>query len=319
MRRFTPVPPRKPEGIRWLRSDGKPNISDRIYQVEGDAQIIATRPVYTVARSAPILEAAEIMAQRWVRALPVVNPGTKVLEGMLTAMDLVNYFGGGEYYNIVANRHKDNIFHALRLEPVESIMNPNPIYVTISAKIPEIIEKMVVHNIGVLPVLVPDGRVYGIITEHDIVERLVEKKVGRKVEEVMTRNVVTVNRKATLKEAMETMVKYGVRRLPIVEDESRIWGMITAKDIVRYFGRHQAFENAPSGKMSEAISVPVTLVGVQGAHTISPDADVGDAATKMMNEKVSSLLVVDEEGRLVGIITERDILFAIATAKAPVA
>ncbi len=319
MRRFTPTPPRRPEGIRWLRSDGKPNISDRIYRVEGDAQIIATRPVYTVAKTAPVLEAAETMAYRWVRALPVVNPGSKALEGIVTAMDLVNYLGGGEYYNIVVNRHKDNIFHALRLEPVESIMNPNPIYVTIDAKIPEMIEKMVVHNIGVLPVLLPDGRVYGIVTEHDLVERLVEKTVGRRVEEVMSKNVVTVSRKATLKEAMELMVKFGVRRLPIVEDDGRVWGIITAKDVVRYFGRHQAFENAPSGKVSEAISVPVTLVGTQGVHTIRPDADVGEAATKMMETKVSSLLVVDDEGRLLGIITERDILFAVATAKAPVA
>ena len=314
MRRFTPTPPRRPEGIRWLRSDGKPNISDRIYRVEGDAQIIAKRPVYTVAKTSPILEAAETIAYRWVRALPVVNPGDKTLTGMVTAMDLVNYFGGGEYYNIVRNRHKDNIFHALRLEPVESIMNPGPVTIPPEAKIPEIIEKMVVHNVGVLPVVLPDGRVYGIITEHDLVERLVEKTVGRRVEEVMSRNVVTIDKRATVKEAAETMVKFGFRRLPIVDSETgEIWGMVTAKDIVRYFGRHEAFNNAPTGKMSEALSVPVTLVGTKEVYTISPEADVGEAASKMMEKRVSSLLVV-KDGELVGIITERDILYAVATA-----
>jgi len=78
VRRFVPTPPRRPEGIRWLRSDGKPNISDRIYRVEGDAQIIATRPVYTIAKTSPVLEAAETIAYKWVRALPVVNPGDHV-------------------------------------------------------------------------------------------------------------------------------------------------------------------------------------------------------------------------------------------------
>ncbi|WP_244403850.1 CBS domain-containing protein [Pyrolobus fumarii] len=317
MRRFVPTPPRRPEGMRWLRSDGKPNISDRIYKVEGDAQIMATRPVYTTAKTSPVLEAAELIAYRWVRALPVIHPGDKTLVGIVTAMDMVNYFGGGEYYNIVQNRHKDNIFHALRLEPVESIMNPNPVTVGPEAKLPDIIEKMVVHNIGVLPVVLPDGRVYGIITEHDIVERLIEKNVGRRVEEVMSKNVVTIDKRATVKEAAETMVKFGFRRLPIVDEETgEIWGMITAKDIVRYFGRHDAFSNAPSGKMSEALSVPVTLVGTKEFYTIEPEADVGEAATKMMERKVSSLLVV-KDGKLVGIITERDILFAVATAKSP--
>ncbi len=307
------VPPRRPEGIRWLRSDGKPNFSDRIYRSEKDAKILAKRPVYTTTKTATILGAAEEITRYNVRALPVVSPSQEKLEGIVTATDLVNYFGGGELFNIVVNRHKNNIYSALLKEHVASVMNPNPVFITTKETLASIIETMVTKNVGVLPVVFEDMTLWGIITEHDLVEHLAEKTVGRKVEEVMTKNVITIDSKASIKDAAETMTKYGIRRLPIVE-EGKIWGMVTAKDIVRFFGSHDVFRYIEGDSIEEALKAPIKLVGLSGYITISPDADVGDAATLMREKGVSSLLVV-QDGQLIGIITERDILFAIATKK----
>ncbi len=307
------VPPRRPEGIRWLRSDGKPNFSDRIYRSEKDAKILAKRPVYTTTKTTTILGAAEEITRYNVRALPVVSPSQEKLEGIVTATDLVNYFGGGELFNIVLNRHGGNIYSALLKEHVASIMNPNPVFITTRETLAAIIETMVTKNVGVLPVVFDDMTLWGIITEHDLVEHLAEKTIGRKVEEVMTKNVITIDSKASIKDAAETMIKYGIRRLPIIE-EGRIWGMVTAKDIVRFFGSHDVFRYVESDNIEEALKAPVKLVGLSGYVTISPDADVGDAATLMREKGVSSLLVV-QDSQLVGIITERDILFAIATRK----
>lgn len=311
MRRAPMVPPRRPEGIRWLRSDGMPNFNDRIYRHESDAKLLAKRPVYTTTKTDTILGAAEEMARRNVRALPVVRPNTDILEGMLTAMDIVNYFGGGELYNIVVKRHKGNVYSALLKEYVASIMNPNPVYVTIHYKLDKILETMVLKGVGVLPVVMDDGSLWGIITEHDLVMVLAEKKVGRKVEEVMTSQIIAIESTATIKQAVETMVKYGIRRLPILED-NKVWGMITAKDIVRLIGSHDVFRFIETGNIEEVLSAPVKLAGLSGYVTIGPDADVGDAATLMKEKGVSSLLVVDD-GEIRGIITERDLLYALAT------
>ena len=313
MRLGAPPSVRRPEGVRWLRSDGKPNLSDRIWRREGDAKIIARRPVYTVTRTTTVLGALEEMARRGVRALPVVPPARPVLEGILTAMDLVNYLGGGDLHNIVVRRHGGSLYSALLREQVASIMNPNPVTASVEDPLPRIIEKMVVHGVGVLPVVYPDGSLWGIITEHDLVRELMDKRVGRRVSEVMTGSVVTVDASATLGDALRTMVRYGVRRLPVVEGD-RVWGMITAKDVVRFFGSHDVFRYVSGGSFEEALSAPVKLVGSPSYHTISPDADVGEAATAMMERGVSSLLVV-RDGRLVGIITERDVLYALATAR----
>ncbi len=302
---------RRPEGIRWLRSDGKPDFGGRIHRKSGEARLLARRPVYTVTKTSTVLRALEEMALRGVRALPVVQPHAPLLEGIVTAMDMVNYLGGGELYNIVAKRHGGSIYSALLRESVSSIMNPNPIYATVEEDLRDILEKMVVNSIGVIPVVERDGTLWGIITEHDIVRHLMEKRVGVTVEQVMTRNVVFITSDATLGDAMKTMTKYGVRRLPVLEEE-RVWGMITAKHVVRFFGSHDVFRYIEGDQVSEALEAPVKLVGEPGYHSIPPTADVGEAATKMMEKGVSSLLV-EEDGKLLGIITERDVLYALAT------
>jgi CBS domain-containing protein len=313
MRVGAPPSIRRPEGIRWLRSDGKPNLSDRIRRREGDAKIVARRPVYTVTRTTTILGALEEMTRRGVRVLPVVPPSKPLLEGIVTVMDMVDYLGGGERFNIVLRRHSGNLYSALLREQVASIMNSNPITASVEDSIPEIIEKMVVNNVGVLPVVYPDGSLWGIITEHDLVKELMGKKVGRKVGEVMTRNVIVIESSASLGEAMKTMVRYGVRRLPVLENDA-VWGMITAKDVVRFFGSHDVFRYVESDRVEDVLETPVKVVGSPTFYTIEPGADVGDAATIMMEKGVSSLLVV-EDGRLTGIVTERDILYALATAR----
>lgn len=310
MRRI--IPPRRPEGIRWLRSDGKPNFGDRIHRKPGDAQLLATRPVYTVTRTTSILEAMELIAEKNIRALPVSHPATKLLEGMTTVMDYVNYLGGGELYNIVVKRYGGNAYKALNDEKVESIMNPNPYYVTVSDRLEKILEIMVTRNVGVLPVVKPDGKIYGIITEHDLVKHLVEKHVGKTVREVMTSNVISINSSATIMEAAKTMIKYSVRRLPVIEDDGSIWGLITAKHIVKFFGSHDAFRFTESPLLEDMMKAPVKLVGTRSYVTVEPDVDVGDAATLMIREGVGCLLVVSE-GRVVGIVTERDVLYGLAT------
>ncbi len=301
---------RRPEGIRWLRSDGKPNFSERIRRREGDAKLIARRPVYTTTRNTTIMGAAEDLYRYRVRALPVVVPEIDIVEGMITNMDIVNYLGGGEYYNIVTKRHRDNIYSALLKEYVSSIMNPSPQLVYTWSNLLDIIEAMIVNKIGILPVIDRDGVLWGIISEHDIVHHIAEKYIGRKVEEVMSTNIIAISKDSSIKKASEAMVKYNIRRIPLLEDDT-VWGIVTAKDIVGFIGSHNVFKYSSSSSLSEAINLPVNIIASRDIYTINPGADVGEAATIMKEKQISSLFVVDGE-KLVGIVTERDVLFAIA-------
>lgn len=308
----SPVPVRRPEGIRWLRSDASPNWSQRIAERTGELGVVASRPPVKINSSSVILEAVEEVTEKRVRGLVVVDSKDR-LEGLVTVMDLVNYLGGGEYYNIVAKRYEYNIFRALRNEKVTSIMNPTPFYLFRSDTLDKALALMVREGIGIIPVLYEDGTVYGVITEHDIVARLKGVRVGRKVSEIMSTSIVVVGVDDPIKRAAELMTRHGFRRLPVVNERGEIKGIVTAKNYVEFFGSHRAFELASTGNIEDVITkTRVHEIAEPGFYTIRQDEDVGLAAEAMIENNVNSLIVVDDDGNVVGIITERDVLLALA-------
>ncbi len=302
----------KPEGIRWLRADGTPNWRQWIPPREGEVALTASRPPVTIAPNSTILEAAETIAEKNVRGLIVADPARQLLRGLLTAMDLVNYLGGGEYYSIVVERHKRNIYSALRDEYVGSIANPTPIFVTRDEALDSVIQLMIENGVGIIPVVYEDGSVYGVVTEHDIVKHIAGKKLGVKVGQIATRSIVTVNIEDTLMDAARQMVKFGFRGLPVVrESGDEVKGIVTAKDYVRFFGSHMAFKELSSVDIEEVLRVPVYEIMTPGFYTVNENVDAGDAAASMMEYNTSSLLVVDDDNDIIGIVTERDVLTAI--------
>lgn len=79
------------------------------------------------------------------------------------------------------------------------------------------------------------GPTAGIVTEADLLEKVLSKGLNPKaivVEDIMTTPVITVNSQASLDEAINTMVKKNIRRLPI-EEKGKIIGIIVDRDIVR--------------------------------------------------------------------------------------
>jgi len=79
------------------------------------------------------------------------------------------------------------------------------------------------------------GEIVGILTERDILKRIVAEGLDpskTKAEEVMTRNIITINADASILEASEILNRYDIRRLP-VEENGRIIGIVTARGIAK--------------------------------------------------------------------------------------
>lgn len=309
--RGPPPTPRRPEGIRWVRSDGTPNWSQRVSEGRMEAAEIASRPPITIHPASTILEAAELIAKHRVRGL-VLADAKMVLQGLVVATDIVNYLGGGEYYNIIINRYNGNVFRALRDEKISSIANPSPIHVRVDESLQGLLEIMVREGVGLLPVVNFENKVYGVVTEHDLVRMLASGYIGVSVSEVASRSIVAVGVEDTIKRAAELMVRHGFRRLPVVGSDGSIKGMVTAKDIVAFFGSHRAFELATTGQIEEVLKTPIYELMTPGVITVEEHEDVSTAAKIMEEHGVSGLIVVDQSGNATGIVTERDILLAIA-------
>lgn len=126
-----------------------------------------------------------------------------------------------------------------------------------------------------------------------------------KVREWMTSPVVSVSPTTPISNAHQIMKENGIRRLPVVDGE-RVVGIITIGDVR---------EASPSDATTLSIwelnylwaQLTVEKVMSHKVITIKQDKPILDAAESMLNSKVSGLPVLDDAGKLVGMITESDI------------
>jgi len=270
---------------------------------EGEILHIAKSPVVTMAPTTPIYDGIQIMTKEGFRRIPIANPGTSTLEGIVTATDIIDYLGGGKKFRIIQKKFAGNIFKAIN-EPIKLIMIKKVVSVKTSTKISKAIELMKQQNLGGLPVVDDKNRVKAIITERDIANMFADRISGVTVTRLMSEKVVTAIPKTTIFEAARTMTKQGFRRLPIIS-EDKVVGIVTAMDIIRFFGSGKVFRYLKSGSITQVLNTPAFEIATKDVATIEPDVDVGQAA-KVMQEKNIGALPVAKNGKLVGIITERD-------------
>lgn len=118
------------------------------------------------------------------------------------------------------------------------------------------------------------------------------------VRDVMSRRPATASPEHTVGEALRKMNKICANRLPVVSRGSLV-GIVTRNDLLRVLGK------------PESARLPLELLMSRPVVVISSDETLERAASRMLDNKVSGLPVVDD-GRLVGIVTRSDLLLALA-------
>lgn len=114
-------------------------------------------------------------------------------------------------------------------------------------------EKMSKHNVGSV-VIVESERPVGILTDRDIALALGAKGISRDApaQTVMTRHVVAVPQDTGIFTATQYMKECGVRRLPVVDGDDHLVGMVSLDDILRCLGRE--LENLAEGVNHELVA-----------------------------------------------------------------
>jgi len=126
----------------------------------------------------------------------------------------------------------------------------------------------------------------------------------------MTRRVITVDPEASIFEAQEIMAKNSIRHLPVVEDDQRLVGILTDRDI-RSALPYSYFKKLLSHAEKEKLSgLKVGDIMSTEPISISPTYTIQDALLLIQNSKVGALPVIDEDRRVTGIISVRDLLRA---------
>lgn len=124
------------------------------------------------------------------------------------------------------------------------------------------------------------------------------------VQQLMTGGVKTLGPEGNLAEAKDLMIGHRIRHVPIVDDEDRVLGLVSQRDLLR--GALGGGGALPTSIQHAYLrSIRVTDVMVEQVEFVSPETPVLNAARRMLESKIGSLLVV-KDGRLVGILTSHD-------------
>jgi len=127
-----------------------------------------------------------------------------------------------------------------------------------------------------------------------------------KVKDVMVKEVTTLGLNEELSLADDIMKLGRVRHLPVVDDEKLV-GIISQRDLFKAsLGSAMGF--GEDVRRDFLKTVVVKEVMIKELITISPEADMKEAGRMMLEKKIGCLPVVEEGDRLVGLITETDIL-----------
>lgn len=124
-------------------------------------------------------------------------------------------------------------------------------------------------------------------------------------EEIMTRNVKSCWPETSVSEAAALMWDYDCGALPVVDDENRVIGMITDRDI--------AIATATKGRLATEINVGEVMSG--NVYACVLNEDINSALKTMSREKVRRLPVIEANGKLAGILSINDIVLRAGQTK----
>jgi acetoin utilization protein AcuB len=138
------------------------------------------------------------------------------------------------------------------------------------------------------------------------------------VRQIMTESVVTVHPEELVVDAAQLMEEFDLRRLPVIDDDNCVVGIITDSDVLQVEAAGQALNSYEP--IDEESWLTVAEIMTADVVTIPIDATVGELATVLTEHKVGGVPVVTSDPRfpkrlrLAGIVTETDIFRMIAEA-----
>ena len=180
----------------------------------------------------------------------------------------------------------DQAAEVRRVKRSESGMITDPITLHEDALVQDALNIMSEYKIGGIPVVSADGKLVGIITNRDL---RFERNPLRPLAEIMTReNLITTHTKTNLDQASDILQEYKIEKLPVVDDEYKLVGLITYKDISKIKARPNACKDE-LGRLRVAAGVGVT-------------ADVLERVTELVKNGVDAVVIDTAHGHSKGVI-----------------
>ena len=272
--------------------------------INGIVRSWMSAPVVTVTPETSLTEARKIIDERQIRALAVMKD--EKLVGIITKRGLLRLD-----LSILENESWNQGVDMTE-ETVGEVMTLKPITLLPETLMPKAARIMLENKITALPV-VENNKLIGIITNSDLLRFILAEYPGLKkdirVKNYMTDEVVTIDPETSLLECHRLMGTKRIRSLPVIED-GKLVGLVTRTDLMSSDPSRLSSHKNQEISM-KILTQPVKKVMSTEVLTISPEADLTAAVKLMLDHKIHVLVVVDDEKKLVGVITESDLFLMV--------
>jgi len=175
--------------------------------------------------------------------------------------------------------------------------------------------KLIEGGVKVAPVF-EDGEMWGIVTTDDILEAVLDNLAALDVADIYTDDIVTVREDDGIGKAINRLREHGVSRLPVLNENGRLTGVVTTHDISDVVVRNmnKATRGERSGDRDRMLDLPVYDVMSSPVATITPGETVKTAVERMLEDDYGGLVVVaeDDDSLVEGVLTKTDVLRALS-------
>jgi len=216
--------------------------------------------------------------------VPIVSAAMDTVTESALAIAIAQQGGIGVVHkNLTIDQQANEV---RKVKRSESGMILDPVTVSGEKTVGDALALMAENSIGGIPVTAEDGTLVGIVTNRDL---RFEKKMGKRIDDVMTKeSLVTANGSVDLTEAESILQKHKIEKLPVVDDNYKLIGLITFRDIIK------VKENPNSCKDEFGRLRVAAAVGVTG--------DVMERVEALVNAGVDAIIIDTAHGHTRGVV-----------------
>lgn len=225
--------------------------------------------------------------------VPIVSAAMDTVTEAQLAIAIAREGGIGVIHKNMSIDEQARQVHAVKR--AENGMIYDPVTINRNATVSDALALMKEYHIGGIPVVDDQRKLVGIVTNRDL---RFERDLSRAVSEVMTsENLVTTTQSTNLEEAADILQRYKIEKLPVVDSENRLIGLVTYKDITKAKDKPNACKDA-LGRLRVAAGIGVTADSMERAGALvaaGVDAIVIDTAHGHSKGVISVLRAVKEK------------------------
>jgi CBS domain-containing protein len=294
---------------------------------------VMTRDVAAIAQDASVYAAWKQMLQRRVKVLPVTDAGGQVV-GILTDGDLLERGGIQQRFSVAVRLDATELEQELRAlqnspRQVAEVMTHPALAALESDTLGMVTPRMVRAGLKRLPVVDKDGKLVGMLSRLDILRQVADAappagpeaplppSAARLVQQIMTTDIPMCHQDEDLAAIIEKFARSSSHRLIVVDAQGKAIGLISDSDVV---ARVQPARRGTILDALRQIGKPVpgqeTAFDLMspGPLTAEPDLEIVAAVKMMLAGARKWLVIIDEQGRPLGLVNRELLLEALASS-----